>query len=116
MGELIKEAFGVLATWPLVQGSVAILVLVIAALLAWTAIRKEMPKQEGAPPAPQASVPVQIESPWLVQQLVEMHLTIENIKSGVDAANAKADTNAASLGSIAQLLRRRWSRAAKRES
>jgi hypothetical protein len=112
MGDLIKQAFEVLHEWPLVQGAVAILVLVIAAVLAGAAIRRQTPRPPESPvtqPAP-VPVPVQIESPWLVQHLVEMHLDIENIKTAIAAVNSKLDTTSATLASITALLRRRANR------
>ncbi|QIP09539.1 hypothetical protein [Bradyrhizobium symbiodeficiens] len=52
MTDLIKQAFDVLKEWPLVQGAVAILVLAIATLLAWSAIRKQMPRRRRSPSEP----------------------------------------------------------------
>jgi hypothetical protein len=104
LAELIKQAFDVLATWPLVQGAVAILVLVIASLLAWSSVRRQVSPQVSRPAPP---VPVQIESPWLVQHLVEMHLDIERIKTSQEAGNAKLDAIFAAVTGAVVLLRRR---------
>ncbi|MCC8968185.1 hypothetical protein H8A95_39250 [Bradyrhizobium sp. Pear76] len=115
MAELIKDAFAVLKEWPLVQGAVAILVLVIASLLAFSAVKRQ-PHQAEKPAAPAPTpVPVQIESPWLVQHLVEMHLDIENVRKTLDEINARLNTNAAAVAGIVTLLRRRAARKAKKD-
>lgn len=107
---ILKWAVDFIAHAPPMQNMVAFLIVILLALPLIRAGLKEFRSGKVEMSAPPLSVPVQIESPWLVQHLVEMHLAIENIKTGVDAANAKADTNAAALSSIAKLLRRRESR------
>ena len=110
MPDLVKEAFAVLKEWPLVQGAVAILVLVIASLLAWATLRKQFPPPS-TPPAlpPPAPVPIQIESPWLVQHLVEMHYEVEQIRDSVKLLSSKLD-------GVAALLKRRAARHRKSKS
>jgi hypothetical protein len=112
MSDIVKSAFAALESWPLVQGAVAILVLVIAALLAWATLRKQMPASSaGATAAPTASpVPIQIESPWLVQHLVEMHLDIEKIKNALAAQESHQRVLGSKIDGIASLLKRRQSR------
>jgi len=111
---ILKWAIDLIAHAPPMQNVVAFLIVLLLALPLIRAGLKELrsPRRPelSAPPPP---VPIQIESPWLLQHLVEMHLAIEEIKKGVDAANAKADTNAASLASIAKLLRQRANRQTK---
>lgn len=113
MTDIVRQAFSALEKWPLVQGAVAILVLVIAALLAWATLRKQLPQPAGpAPPVPptQAPVPIQVESPWLVQHLVEMHLDIENIKTIQAAQETHLRVLGSKIDGIASLLKRRQSR------
>jgi len=109
---ILKWAVDIIAHAPPMQNVVAFIIVLLLALPLIRAGLKELRSDRRADSMtrPTTSVPVQIESPWLVQHLVEMHLAIEDIKKGVDAANAKADTNAASLASIAKLLRQRANR------
>lgn len=113
MSDIVRQALGALEKWPLVQGAVAILVLVIAALLAWATLRKQLPQPaasgQGAPP-PQPPIPIQVESPWLVQHLVEMHLNIENIKTTMAAQETHLRVTSSKIDGIASLLKRRQSR------
>lgn len=113
MVELIKDAFAVLKEWPLVQGAVAILVLVIASLLAFSAVKRQPPAPEKQHQMP-AAIPVQIESPWLVQHLLEIHLDVVDIKNAIQAIKAKQETNAAGIAAIISLLRRRANRKDKK--
>jgi len=116
IAEIIDKAFAILGQWPLVQGSVAILVLVIAALLAWATLRKQLPGSGNhASQLPQVlpPVPVQIESPWLVQHLIDIHQAVQNIERKQDEANARLNTLHAALTAIAKLLRRRADRQRK---
>lgn len=103
MEELVKAGLGALKEWPLVQAAVAIMVLVFAALLARGAL-----KERAAVPVaqPQATVPVQIESPWLTQQVIETHYEVEQIKNTLNVISSKID-------GIAILMRRRQSRKSK---
>lgn len=108
---ILKWAVDLIAHAPPMQNLVAFLIVLLLALPLLRAGLRELrsSKRDEMMPRP-APVPIQIESPWLLQHLVEMHLSIEEIKRGVDASNAKADTNAASLASIAKLLRQRANR------
>lgn len=110
MGDIVRQAFGALAEWPLVQGSVAILVLVIAALLAWATLRRQLPAGTPEGPASGQSVPIQIESPWMVQHLIEMHLAIEDIKKTLEAQECHSRVTGSKIDGIASLLKRRQSR------
>lgn len=99
-----KAAFAALSQWPLVQGSVAILVLVFAALLARGALKERLPPP-GAPPQP--PIPIQVESPWMTQNLLQMQLDLERIADALKALNSKVD-------GIASLLKRRQARREKK--
>lgn len=100
MAEILKTAFDVLSQWPLVEGAVAILVLVFAGLLARGALKERLPPQ-------QQSIPIQVESPWMTQNLLQMQLDVERIKDGLGVLIGKVD-------GVAALLKRRASRSAKK--
>lgn len=111
MGDVVRQGFATLDKWPLVQAAVAVLVLVIAALLAWATLRRQLPQPPPVPgAAPPPATPIQIESPWLVQHLVEMHLDIEKIRSAIEAMEAHLRVSNAKIDGLASLLKRRQAR------
>lgn len=102
---IAKAAFAALKEWPLVQGAVAIFVLVFAALLARGALKERLP--QAAPQAvPPQAVPLQVESPWITQQIIGMHYELEQVKALLGVVSNKID-------GLAKLLKRRERRKPK---
>ena len=101
----------------LTSNALSTVAALIIFLLALPLIRAGIGKPASPPPLPPPSpapvllpppapVPIQIESPWLTQHLVEMHLEIEHIKHSLQVLSSKVD-------GISQLLRRRQQRKPK---
>jgi hypothetical protein len=67
-----SKAFESLGAYPIVQAAVAVLILAGGLYLIFRTSHDKLPPS-------QPSTPIQIESPWLVQHLVEMHLVIDRI-------------------------------------
>lgn len=95
MEKLLEGSFTALGRFPIVQLAVAIVVLAVAGLMIRSALR-----ERSTPPAPPPATPIQIESPWLIQHLVEMHLDIVQTKKTMDLMSGQ-------LAGIVSLLKRR---------
>lgn len=71
---------------------------ITAIVVAWIGTKKP----PAVTPAPRAT-PVEIESPWLIQNLTRMQMDIEAIKDSLDVTNNR-------ISGIASLLKRRQKR------
>lgn len=103
MEYLAKRAFESLSTWPLVQGAVAIAIIIATVLLALKALR-----DNGKPdpvPAVESTLPVTPE--WLITQLVKFD--VEQQKIGHEIAGIREDMRALgkTVERLGQALRRR---------
>jgi hypothetical protein len=104
MGEIFKAAFETLKDYPLIQVAVAITVPLLAVVLAYVVRSKERPAS--SPPVAPAPSRIEIESPWMIQNLTRMQIDIETIKDGQGLLGNKVD-------GIAKLLRQRHARKPK---
>jgi hypothetical protein len=94
MGKFLDRIYDGLLTSPL--STIGALIIF---LLALPLIKKGL-AEKPPPPAPPAPTPIQIESPWLTQHLVEMHFEIEQIKGHMSVLSNQ-------VKGVAQLIRRR---------
>lgn len=76
-----------------------------AIVVAWLGTRKPKPVSPPAPPP--ASIPIQIETPWLVQTLIEMKLEIEGIKKAIDGLTKAIADMSIQVNTMASRLKRR---------
>lgn len=107
MDDLLQAAFNALARWPIVQGAIALIMLLYAVPLA----RKAM-KDAKAPPALPPALPVTPE--WLITQLTKLDADhqesardIAVLRSDVDTIKRGVEANGRLLEALAKLLRRR---------
>ena len=76
-----NKALEFLGPFPILQGALALLIILVGLYVALRAVKDRSP--------PEKATPIQIESPWLVQHLVEMHLIIDQIDENVKTIKRK---------------------------
>ncbi|WP_375782927.1 hypothetical protein ACE10Z_23725 [Bradyrhizobium sp. Pha-3] len=103
MEKLLERIYDGLTSTPLNTVG-ALIIFLIALPLIRAGFRDGKPS---APPPMQPPVPIQIESPWLTQQLIEMHYEIEKIEERLGVLSNQ-------VKGIATLLRRREQREPKK--
>ena len=62
-------------------------------------------KEQAQVPPP--AVPIQIETPWMVQNLLEIKLEVEGIKRAVDGMSTAVSNMAIQVNTMAAVLKRR---------
>ncbi|MCP1832852.1 hypothetical protein [Bradyrhizobium sp. USDA 4545] len=102
MERLLERVYDGLTSSPL--NTVGALIIFLIAL---PLIRAGFRDRPAAPPAQQPPVPIQIESPWLTQQLIEIHYEVEKIEERLGVLSNQ-------VKGIATLLRRRERREPKK--
>ncbi len=94
MTKLLERIYDGLTSSPL-QTVGALIIFLLALPLIRAGLREKPP----APPPPAAS-PIEIESPWFVQNFLQMQKDVEKIKAALPIMSGQ-------LAAIAKLLRRR---------